>query len=130
MFLAPLADSRVSSLFGPRVHPIYGVGRMHNGIDFTAPTGTPIRAAHDGVVVIAAPQGGYGNTVVIDHGNGVGTLYGHMSAFTVREGDVVRRGDIVGAVGSTGLSTGPHLHFEVRREGQPVNPLPYLAPTG
>lgn len=130
IFMMPVAGARVSSLFGPRVHPIYGVGRMHNGIDFTAPMGTPIRAAFDGVVVIAGPQGGYGNTVVIDHGIGVGTLYGHMSAFTVRDGDTVRKGDIIGAVGSTGLSTGPHLHFEVRREGQPVNPLPYLAPTG
>jgi murein DD-endopeptidase MepM/ murein hydrolase activator NlpD len=128
IFLPPLRGLRVSSNFGPRIHPIYGVSRMHNGIDFTAPTGTPIRASLDGTVLIAGPQGGYGNTVVIDHGNGVGTLYAHMSAITVAEGDVVRTGDVIGAVGSTGQSTGPHLHWEVRRDGQPVNPLPYLGP--
>lgn len=128
MFLPPIEGAAVSSSFGPRVHPIYGVARMHNGIDYTSPPGTPIRAAEDGDVVIAESRDGYGLTVVIDHRNGLGTLYGHMSAFAVTLGDEVERGDIVGGVGSTGQSTGPHLHWEVRVSGQPVNPVPYLGP--
>lgn len=126
IFLPPIKGGRVVSLFGPRVHPIYGVSRMHNGIDIDAAAGTPIRAAGDGVVVMAEVRGGYGNCVVVDHGNGIGTLHAHMSVFAVIPGQVVHQGDILGAVGSTGLSTGPHLHWEVRLRGQPVNPLPYL----
>jgi murein DD-endopeptidase MepM/ murein hydrolase activator NlpD len=126
IFLPPIKGGRVVSLFGPRVHPIYGVSRMHNGIDIDAAAGTPIRAAGDGVVLMAEVRGGYGNCVVVDHGNGIGTLHAHMSVFAVLPGQVVRQGDVLGAVGSTGLSTGPHLHWEVRLRGQPVNPLPYL----
>lgn len=128
IFLPPIKGGRVVSLFGPRIHPIYGVARMHNGVDIDATSGTPIRAPGDGVVLLAEERGGYGNCVVVDHGNGIGTLYGHMSVFTVVPGQVVRQGDILGAVGSTGLSTGPHLHWEVRLRGQPVNGLPYLGP--
>lgn len=128
IFLPPLAGAQMTSSFGPRVHPIYGVARMHNGVDFNGSPGTPIRASDDGEVVIAENRDGYGLTVVIDHGNGLGTLYAHMSAFAVIIGDEVERGDVIGGVGSTGLSTGPHLHWEVRVFGQPVNPVPYLGP--
>ncbi|MCC5952510.1 MAG: peptidoglycan DD-metalloendopeptidase family protein [Acidimicrobiia bacterium] len=126
IFQSPLANMRITSPFGPRVHPIYGIARMHNGVDLAGSMGTPILAAGDGVVVFAENQGGYGLTVVIDHGNTLGTLYAHMSSFAVRPGDIVSAGDVLGGVGSTGLSTGPHLHFEVRILGQPVNPMPYL----
>lgn len=128
IFLPPIRGGRVVSLFGPRVHPIYGVSRMHNGLDIDAAAGTPIRAPGDGRVLLAAVQGGYGNAVVIDHGNGVGTVFAHMSVFAVTAGQEVRQGDVLGAVGSTGLSTGPHLHFEVRLRGQPIDPRPYLGP--
>lgn len=128
IFLPPIEGGRVVSLFGPRVHPIYGVSRMHNGLDIDAAGGTPIRAPGDGAVVIASEQGGYGNAVVLDHGNGIGTVHAHMSALAVVPGQLVRRGDVLGAVGSTGLSTGPHLHFEVRLRGQPIDPTPYLGP--
>jgi len=99
---------------------------MHNGVDMNGSMGTPIRASADGVVVLAGPQGGYGNCTVIDHGSGIGTLYGHQSAFAVLPGDIVKRGQVIGYVGSTGHSTGAHLHFEVREFGQPVNPVPFL----
>jgi len=128
IFLPPVKGARIVSAFGSRIHPVYGVARMHNGVDFDAPTGAPIRAVGDGVVVIAGERGGYGNCIVIDHGNGIGTLYGHQSALVATVGQQVRQGDVIGAVGSTGLSTGPHLHFEVRLKGQPVNPLPYIGP--
>ena len=126
IFLPPIKDGRVVSVFGSRIHPVYGVARMHNGLDIDAPFGAPIRSAGDGEVVMAEVRGGYGNAVVVDHGNGIATLYAHMAAFTVEPGQRVLQGDILGAVGSTGLSTGPHLHWEVRVKGQPVNPLPYV----
>jgi murein DD-endopeptidase MepM/ murein hydrolase activator NlpD len=122
----PMTNMRVSSTFGLRVHPVYGGARLHSGIDFAAPHGTPIYAAGDGVVVWAGPRGGYGNTVVVDHGGAVATLSAHMSRMAVIEGDVVTRGQIIGFVGSTGTSTGPHLHFEVRLAGTPVDPLGWL----
>lgn len=122
----PLDKLTFSSPFGPRVDPILGGARMHNGVDLSAPSGTPIRASADGVVVIAADQGGYGLCTVIDHGSGLGTLYGHQSTLGVQTGDVVKRGQIIGFVGSTGKSTGPHLHWEVRQFGQPINPVPFL----
>jgi len=125
VFLIPVA-APVTSSFGPRVHPIFGVTRMHTGIDFGAGYGAPIKAAGKGVVVIAGPYGGYGNCVVIDHGNGLATLYGHQSSIAVRPGQSVRAGQVVGYVGATGFATGPHLHFEVRVKGSPVNPLGYL----
>jgi murein DD-endopeptidase MepM/ murein hydrolase activator NlpD len=108
------------------VHPIYGTVRLHAGMDLAAPTGTPVKAAADAVVVSAAAHGGYGLAVVLDHGGALATLYGHLSRLLVRPGDVVRRGDRIGLVGSTGASTGPHLHFEVRVSGTPTDPTAYL----
>jgi murein DD-endopeptidase MepM/ murein hydrolase activator NlpD len=122
----PIPGAPITSGFGPRVHPIYGDVRMHTGIDFGASAGTPIRAAADGVVVSAGPLGGYGNATVIDHGNGLATLYGHQSSIAVSPGQRVSRGQIIGYVGCTGLCTGPHLHFEVRVQGTPVDPMQYL----
>ena len=122
----PIPGAAFSSLFGPRLHPIFGTVRMHNGVDIRAVTGTPIRAAAAGTVVYAGPRGGYGNTVVVDHGGSLATLYAHQSAVSVSPGSVVGRGQLIGAVGSTGFSTGPHLHFEVRVDGTPVSPLGYL----
>lgn len=124
--LARPVDGVVTSGFGYRTHPILGTSRLHAGIDFGAPTGTPIRAAEAGQVVRAGAQGGYGLTVVIDHGGGLATLYAHQSQLAVSAGQSVGRGEVIGYVGSTGMSTGPHLHFEVRENGRPVNPAPYL----
>lgn len=115
-----------TSGFGARVHPILGTTRMHNGVDFGAGHGTPVWAAGAGEVVWAGGRGGYGNTVIVDHGNTLATLYAHLSTVSVSVGATVNPGQVVGAVGSTGLSTGPHLHFEVRQSGTPVNPLGYL----
>ena len=122
----PIPGARVTSTFGPRMHPILQEMRTHDGVDFAAGTGTPIRSAADGVVVYAGPRGGYGNATVIDHGNSLATLYAHQSAIFVSVGQRVTRNQSVGAVGSTGYSTGPHLHFEVRVQGTPVDPLRYL----
>jgi len=114
---------RITSPFGWRIHPISGRRRMHTGVDIAAPIGTPIAAAGGGEIIWAGRRGGYGNAVMIDHGRGITTLYGHMSAINVRRGQVVRRGQCIGWVGSTGYSTGPHCHFEKRINGRPVNPL-------
>ena len=122
----PLPSGRLTSTYGPRRHPIYGTTRTHTGIDLAAPTGTPIIAAAAGLVVWSGYRGGYGNTVIIDHGGSMATLYAHQSSLSVAEGSVVAVGDTVGLVGSTGYSTGPHLHFEVRIDGNPVDPMPYL----
>lgn len=110
----------LTSPFGPRW------GSIHPGIDIGAPTGTPIRAAKSGVVVNAASNGGYGNFTCINHGGGLSTCYAHQSAFATAAGAQVKQGDVIGYVGSTGFSTGPHLHFEVRIDGQAVDPLGYL----
>lgn len=123
---SPVPGARLTSAFGPRRHPVLGTERMHDGVDFGAVTGTPIRSAASGTVVFAGPRGGYGNTVIVDHGNSLATLYAHQSAIYVAEGTAVAGGDVLGAVGSTGLSTGPHLHFEARVAGAPVDPLLYL----
>lgn len=125
-FVLPVPTARLSSSFGPRVHPIFGTTRLHAGMDLAAPTGTPIGAAAPGTVVTAGVLGGYGNAVVIDHGGGLSTLYAHQSALAVTVGQVVGAGEAVGRVGSTGNSTGPHLHFEVRVLGTPVDPVNYL----
>lgn len=114
------ANGLVSSPFGPRW------GRMHEGLDIAAPEGRPIRAAKAGVVITAEAQSGYGNLVVIDHGNGETTRYGHMSAFGVAKGQAVAIGQQIGLVGNTGRSTGPHLHFEIRIAGTAMDPRPYL----
>lgn len=121
-FIRPVNGAIVSG-FGMRYHPILKVERMHNGVDIAAPYGAPIKAAADGEVVFAGYRRGYGNTIIIDHGGGVATLYGHCSALAVGEGTIVKQGQVIGYVGATGLATGPHLHFEVRHNGEPVNPL-------
>jgi murein DD-endopeptidase MepM/ murein hydrolase activator NlpD len=122
----PLPRMVITSGFGWRRHPIYGSSRLHAGLDLDGDTGDPIYAAGGGVVVSAGWRGGYGNCVIIDHGGGFATLYGHMSSIGVSTGQVVSQGTGIGAIGSTGASTGPHLHFEVRIHGEPVNPVPYL----
>jgi murein DD-endopeptidase MepM/ murein hydrolase activator NlpD len=114
---------RISSSFGYRVHPILGVRKMHTGVDIAAASGTPIHAAASGAVVSAGWVRGYGNCIVLDHGGGLGTLYGHCSSLAVSAGQPVKAGQVIGYVGSTGLATGPHLHFEVIKNGRQVNPL-------
>ena len=126
--IEPVVYTRISSPFGYRVHPVLHTVRMHTGIDYAAPTGTPIKASADGVITFKGWKGGYGNTVMIRHSNGVETLYGHMSAFTPAEGNV-RAGEVIGFVGTSGRSTGPHLHYEARVNGQPVNPTTVALPT-
>jgi murein DD-endopeptidase MepM/ murein hydrolase activator NlpD len=111
-----------SSSYGMRLHPILGYTRMHAGIDFAAPYGAPIYAVTDGRVVYAGRHGGHGNYVRLDHGNGIGTGYAHMSRIVAEVGERVRRGQVIGYVGSTGLSTGPHLHYELYRNGVAINP--------
>jgi len=120
--MAPVAG-RITSGFGWRFHPILHFGRLHAGIDFGAPTGAPIVAAADGQVVAAGYAGGYGRQVRIVHSTGIVTTYSHMSSMAASPGLQVRQGQVIGYVGSSGLATGPHLHFEVRINGQPVNPL-------
>lgn len=121
----PVAGS-VSSPFGFRVHPISGVRKLHTGIDMSAGSGVKIVAAGNGVVILASWYGGYGNAVVIDHGAGLSTLYAHQSKLAVSVGQSVSDGEVIGYVGSTGYSTGPHLHFETREFGTPVDPMPFL----
>lgn len=120
-FRCPVAG-HLTSRFGMRHHPIFGVTKMHTGIDLAAPTGAPIHAADGGTVIEAGYRRGYGNLVIIDHGGGIATLYAHCSALLVTLGQEVKRGDLIARVGSTGYSTGPHLHFEVRVNGEPVDP--------
>ena len=122
----PIRDAPVVSSFGPRVHPVFGDVRMHEGIDLAAAAGTPITAAADGVVVSAGGLGGYGNATLIDHGAALASLYAHQSVVLVKAGDPVTRGQLIGAVGCTGLCTGAHLHFEVRVRGTPVDPVAWL----
>jgi murein DD-endopeptidase MepM/ murein hydrolase activator NlpD len=121
-FTMPVSGARLTSSFGLRFHPILGFSRMHQGVDLAAPYGTPIVAASDGVVRFAGWHGGHGNFVQIVHAGGLGTGYGHMSSFVVSPGTGVRQGQLIGYVGTTGLSTGPHLHFEVYRNGVPIDP--------
>lgn len=127
--IQPVAGARVSSPFGTRYHPILHVIKMHTGIDFAAPTGTPIRVPADGVVEQLGYKKGYGNTIVLRHSANMQTWYAHMSRYgQYRVGSRVKVGDILGYVGSTGRSTGPHLHYEVRINGQPVNPATVALP--
>ena len=116
----------VVSPFGYRIHPILGYRKLHTGMDFAVGYGTPIQASDSGSVIYATWMGGYGNVIIIDHGRGISTLYAHQSSLAVGTGSVVARGQVVGYVGSTGFSTGPHLHFEVRVNGNPVDPMGYL----
>lgn len=119
--------TRIASGFGWRVHPIYKVRKFHDGFDFTASRGTDIYATGDGKVVeIDYSRRGYGNKIVIDHGYGYKTLYAHLHEFKVRRGQEVKRGEVIGSVGNTGLSTGPHLHYEVIYKGQKVNPVNFF----
>jgi len=122
----PVHGAVFSSGFGMRVHPISGVARLHPGLDFAAATGTPIVAAADGTIFSATERPAYGLTVVIDHGGRVATVSAHMSAMAVDAGDQVRAGQVIGYIGTSGASTGPHLHFEVRKGGRPVDPAPWF----
>ncbi len=122
-------DSYVTSDFGYRMHPVLGGRAHHNGIDFEANIGDSVRSAGNGLVVFAGWKTGFGNVVEIDHQNGYLTIYAHNSAFVVKEGDVVRAGQMVAKAGSTGRSTGPHVHFEVHKDGRPVNPRAFLDKT-
>ncbi|MDQ7850131.1 MAG: peptidoglycan DD-metalloendopeptidase family protein [Armatimonadota bacterium] len=117
------ARGTFTSGFGVRVHPIFRIRRMHSGVDIAAPHGAPVAAAWDGTVLYAGWFGGYGKIVIIDHGEGISTLYAHLSAILAPPGARVRQGEVVGRVGSTGFSTGPHVHFEIRVNGTPVNPV-------
>lgn len=118
---------RVASGFGYRIDPIYKTPKMHTGIDFTAATGTPIYATGDGTVKESGyDNGGYGNNVVINHGYGYESLYGHMKKVKVRTGDRVKRGEVIGWIGSTGKSTGPHLHYEVIKNGEKIDPIHFF----
>ena len=117
---------RVTSRYGSRRHPLTGRTQMHEGIDLGAPTGTPIVATADGVVKFSGLRGGYGRTVIIDHGYGFQTLYGHASKLVVRSGQRVKHGQVIAYVGSSGVSTGSHLHYEVHVSGRPVNPWSYM----
>ena len=119
-------NNRISSYYGYRVHPIFKVKKLHTGIDIPAPTGTSITAAAAGTVIYSDWLGGYGKVVMLDHGGGIVTLYAHNSSLSVSEGTTVKRGAVIAKAGSTGNSTGPHLHFEVRKSGAYVDPLPWL----
>jgi murein DD-endopeptidase MepM/ murein hydrolase activator NlpD len=114
----------LTSRFGYRLHPLFGRRHFHAGIDIAAPRGAPVRAAAAGTVIFAGWYGGYGKLVILDHGEGASTLYGHLSAILVAPGARVARDQVIGRVGSTGYATGPHLHFEVRQGGRPIDPLP------
>jgi murein DD-endopeptidase MepM/ murein hydrolase activator NlpD len=115
--------TRIASGFGMRIHPIYGIAKMHNGLDFTAPQGTPIYATGDGTVTTAGMGTGTGNHVIINHGYGYETVYMHMVRIKARDGQRVKRGEVIGWVGNTGASTGPHCHYEVHINGNPVDPV-------
>jgi len=118
----------VTSPFGLRQHPVIGQELEHHGVDLVAAAGTPVMAAARGVVVWHGNKLGYGNCIVIRHGTHLSTIYGHLSHIGVRTGQSIGTGEVIGLSGSTGFSTGPHLHFEVRRDGIPVNPMPLLTP--
>lgn len=124
--IMPLQDAKLTSGYGMRTHPVLGGRRKHKGIDLAAPSGTPIYATADGIIDRAEWFSSYGLFVEIDHGAELETRYAHMSRLAVAEGQRVSKGDLIGYVGSTGRSTGPHLHYEVRVSGVAVNPIPYM----
>jgi murein DD-endopeptidase MepM/ murein hydrolase activator NlpD len=124
--LSPVEGFRLSSSYGEREHPVLGGTRMHKGLDLAVPSGTPVRAPADGVVEKASWFSSYGNFIEIAHGGNMETRYGHLSGYNVVAGQVVHKGDVIGYVGSTGRSTGPHLHYEVRIGGEAVDPTPYM----
>lgn len=123
---SPLEMSRLSSNYGMRTHPILGRRKRHHGVDLSAPTGTPVFATADGAVARADRSRTYGLVIYLDHGADLQTRYAHLSRMVVADGEEVRKGDLIGYVGSTGRSTGPHLHYEVRVDGVAVNPIPYM----
>ena len=123
--IAP-CQGTITSDWGDRVHPIYGTVKHHAGLDIGVDYGTPIVASSNGVVTLASWYGGYGKAVMIDHGGDIKTLYGHNSKILVKEGEIVKQGQVIALAGSTGNSTGPHCHFEVILNGQDVNPLSYI----
>ena len=122
-------EGQVTASFGERIDPFNGEGAFHSGVDIGSSYGHPIIAPADGVVTFTEQLGGYGKAIMIDHGNGISTRYGHLSGFAVTAGQAVHRGDVIGYVGSSGRSTGPHLHYEVRINDTPVNPYKYLRMT-
>lgn len=122
----PLEGAALTSSFGMRTHPVLGGRRQHTGIDLAAPTGTPVYATADGIVSRADWYSSYGLYISVEHGASMQTRYAHLSRLAVAAGDSVKKGDLIGYVGSTGRSTGPHLHYEVRVEGLAVNPIPYM----
>ena len=121
-----IGEVEFTSGFGVRSDPFLGRPAMHTGLDFRAASGDPVRVTANGKVVSAGWSGGYGRMIEVDHGNGLATRYGHLSEINVKIGEIVRIGQVIGLVGSTGFSTGPHLHFEVRINGTAVDPVPYL----
>lgn len=121
-FVYPVLTPRFSSKFGPRKHPVLKYHRHHDGVDLAVPEGTQVRAVSEGKVVFADKYAGYGNLVVVQHEQGLTSHYGHLSVIRVQIGQSVPAGKIIGEVGSTGLASGPHLHFEVRQNGSPLNP--------
>lgn len=125
-FIWPIGSTMITSEYGWRVHPIFGTSRYHSGIDIGADYGESVWASAGGIVVHSGWLGGYGKAVIIDHGGGISTLYAHNSELTVSEGESVYQGQVIAYAGSTGYSTGPHLHFEVREYGEPVSPYSYL----
>ncbi len=124
--IRPIHGGYLSSRFGRRIDPFTGKPAFHRGVDFSAPTGTPVYATADGIVLRASRRGRMGKMVEIDHGNGLTTRYGHLNGYTVRRGQKVRRGDLIGYVGNTGRSTGPHVHYEVVQNGQAQNPFLFI----
>ena len=122
-------EGQITGSFGERIDPFNGEGAFHSGVDIGSSYGHPIVAPADGVVTVTDTMGGYGKTIMIDHGSGISTRYGHLSGFAVTAGQHVQRGDIIGYVGESGRSTGPHLHYEVRINDTPVNPYKYLRMT-
>lgn len=125
----PVEGARLTSDFGMREHPVLGGRRAHKGVDLAEPAGTPVYATADGTVAMAQWFSGYGNYIQLEHGAGLETRYGHLSGYAVSSGQKVKKGQLIGYVGSTGRSTGPHLHYEVRVAGEAVNPIPYMIET-